>query len=1747
MPSRKLVNLCRFVLVVLLAWIALSGLLLAQSGTALQFNAPGPDQAKQFVNLGPNLKLGDPTVNHGAFTIETWFKQEGKGWFAMLEYPSNPQVFAVPLIAKGNWNRTSYFLGIDYFQRVLVADFDDGAGAGHPIYGTTILSDDKWYHAAAVYDGSTWYLYLDGHLEATATIGSTPRYDDTGNTSLATAITSGGSIGMWSYNGWFQGSMDEARFWNVARTAEELSDSKDAEILAAPGLVARYGLNEGSGTVARDSSGSVPAFDGTLMSHNDDTGGGNPATWLTGSPFKPGRGKLANRALGFNLMGTPYMPGDRDPRYANAYLDMGTAPALGLSTFTIEAWINWAWGGDSYLGNVKVPPGTGKYGSSELYAFPIAAKGNDSGGNYYFGLTRGAAGDDAPDAQLVAFFQDRNNPWNFPIVLSNQRIAKNGWHHVAVTFDGIQLQLYIDGVADAQTTTNGAFPNSDSRSHFSIAGGPDQGQLAGSMEQVHVWNYARSLAQIADNRTVNSTTPESGLLARWSMDDGGVPISDLGGSGGVAGLLAGTNWVYISGVPSPLFNWTDLNHTPVVTDPGAQTNNQGDSIALQIQATDEDGDALAYSAIGLPPGLSIFSGSGLITGTATTSGTYNVTVTVTDNTALVNPTFVWTINHVSLPPSASPDTYSMVGDGSLVVDAVHGVLANDFDPNGMPLTAVLVSNPGHGSVTLNADGSFTYIVAGYSGPDTFTYQATDGTLSSTPAVVTINISPRNYPPGVPVLVAPSDGASGVPTPVTLDVTVADPNQDELTVNFYGKKISGLPSDFTIVMLPDTQWYSSGNPEVFNEQTQWAVDNRQRLNIQFVTQVGDITNGNSDYEWQNASHSMGILDAAGIPNNFSLGNHDCCDGTQPWGSAGSDQYFPVNRYAFLGNNYGYLGSDPVADADDMPRDIAGNIVPNGNRSNYELFSVGYLDFIVLHLELDTPNGAAYPDGGKSANVMHWADRLLTKYSTRKAIISMHVYIEPSGGRATAPFLRHDGTGTSAEQVWQQLIFPHCNVVMTQNGHDAQGSGDEGMRVDNNACGKPVYQIMFDPEDRDNWFGDGWMRYYTFHTAQNTIEAFTYSPYLNQYEEDPPVCCKYNGVGGGHFTLNFDMGAPDYTLLDTKYVASGSHATTTWSGLDANTQYSWYADVSDGINPVVTSPAWTFTTTLPNHPPVAVNDSYSVNEGQTLTVAAITGVLANDTDADGDTLHAVLVTGPTHGNLTLNDDGSISYIPSVDFAGSDAFTYKANDGKADSNIATATISVLTTTGVITTPAPGATLTGSTVTFTWTAGTGSSAYWLDIGNVPGGNQYYQSGNLGNVLTTTANGLPTNGGTVYVTLYSSVGGQWISTAYTYTAFNPSGVQGVITSPTPGSTLSGNSVTFTWSAGTGSSAYWLDIGNVPGGNQYYQSGNLGNVLTTTGNGLPTNGSTVYVTLYSSVGGQWLSNAYTYTAFSASGVQGVVTSPSPGSTLSGSSATFTWTAGAGSSAYWLDIGNVPGGNQYSQSGNLGNVLTTTANGLPTDGSTVYVTLYSSVAGQWLSNAYTYTAFSASGVQGVITSPSPGSTLTGSSVTFIWSAGAGASAYWLDAGSSPAGNQYYQSGNLGNVLTTTVNGLPTDGSTVYVTLYSLVGGQWLSYAYTYTAYGNVSTRGAITTPAPGSTLSGSVATFTWSAGTGATAYWLDIGNVAGGNQYYQSGNLGNVLTTTVYSLPADGSIIYSTLYSYVGGQWLSSQYTYVSGP
>src|SRR5262249_3258876 len=94
---------------------------------------------------------------------------------------------------------------------------------------------------------------------------------------------------------------------------------------------------------------------------------------------------------------------------------------------------------------------------------------------------------------------------------------------------------------------------------------------------------------------------------------------------------------------------------------------------------------------------------------------------------------------------------------------------------------------------------------------------------------------------------------------------------------------------------------------------------------------------------------------------------------------------------------------------------------------------------------------------------------------------------------------------------------------------------------------------------------------------------------------------------------------------------------------------------------------------NSAPTAANDGYTVVHDSRLSVSAESGVLANDADANGDPLFAVLVSGPTHGTLTLSLDGSFSYTPTATYSGSDSFTYQAGDGTAASATTTVTLTV------------------------------------------------------------------------------------------------------------------------------------------------------------------------------------------------------------------------------------------------------------------------------------------------------------------------------------------------------------------------------------------------------------------------------------------------------------------------------------------
>jgi hypothetical protein len=295
----------------------------------------------------------------------------------------------------------------------------------------------------------------------------------------------------------------------------------------------------------------------------------------------------------------------------------------------------------------------------------------------------------------------------------------------------------------------------------------------------------------------------------------------------------------------------------------------------------------------------------------------------------------------------------------------------------------------------------------------------------------------------------------------------------------------------------------------------------------------------------------------------------------------------------------------------------------------------------------------------------------------------------------------------------------------------------------------------------------------------------------------------------------------------------------------------------------------------------------------------------------------------------------------------------------------------------------------------------------------------------------------------------------------------------------------------------------------------------------------------------WL--ACVYAAGALAVTPAAVASPANGSTLTGATQTFQWNAASGATLYQLWVGTTPGTYDIGYFPAEGVTTTSwTVTVLPTDGRTLYVTLWSNIGGTYYSSASTYMAASHPSGGAVITNPPNGSAI-GATQTFQWNAAPGATLYQLWFGTTPGAFDigYFPAGGL-TTTSWTVSGLPTDGRTLYVTLWSMVGGVYQSTASTYVASGGAppEVAASITNPTNGSLLPGSSATFQWNAATGAQLYQVWLGNSAGAYDIgYSDGTMNT--STMLSSLPTDGRTLYVRLWTGFASGYKFNDYTYVA--
>src|SRR6266700_4148084 len=229
---------------------------------------------------------------------------------------------------------------------------------------------------------------------------------------------------------------------------------------------------------------------------------------------------------------------------------------------------------------------------------------------------------------------------------------------------------------------------------------------------------------------------------------------------------------------------------------------------------------------------------------------------------------------------------------------------------------------------------------------------------------------------------------------------------------------------------------------------------------------------------NASHSIGILDHAGIPYALAIGNHDY------------DKLPPVNRSAITFNQY--FGPSRYANAGHYG---ATNFPAGSNENFYETFNWGGKSYLVLVLEFVPRNSA-----------LAWAKSVLNANTDKEVFVTTHSYLYSDNTTVdecdTADMV---GDNNGAMQ-WSKLISQYPNISVVLSGHITNQFN--ARRSDVGAAGNFVHQIFANWQVWTNG-GNGYLRVMQFSPSNNTINVQTYSPYTGLYLTD----------SGDQFTLKW----------------------------------------------------------------------------------------------------------------------------------------------------------------------------------------------------------------------------------------------------------------------------------------------------------------------------------------------------------------------------------------------------------------------------------------------------------------------------------------------------------------------------------------------------------------------------------------------------------------------------------------------------
>lgn len=281
---------------------------------------------------------------------------------------------------------------------------------------------------------------------------------------------------------------------------------------------------------------------------------------------------------------------------------------------------------------------------------------------------------------------------------------------------------------------------------------------------------------------------------------------------------------------------------------------------------------------------------------------------------------------------------------------------------------------------------------------------------------------------------------------------------------------------TLIVLPDTQFYSCAYPQIFQSQTQWIVDHKRDEGIAAVIHTGDIVDGDVHEQWQVASASLHRLDGV-VPYLVTTGNHD----------------MRADRSSYIASYFDPAGSGAQV------RD------PGRFDNAYQVVELAGQAWLLLGLEF-APRHA----------VLQWAGEVLAAHAALPAIVFTHAYLYSDGqryDRAITPLQPYhpDGYGftpqegvNDGEDIFRKLIEPHENVRLVVCGHVIPDG--TARSVVTRSSGSVVHQVLANYQLCDRCpcseveGGGGYLRRLRFDPEVRAIDVSTYSPHLGRSLRD-----------------------------------------------------------------------------------------------------------------------------------------------------------------------------------------------------------------------------------------------------------------------------------------------------------------------------------------------------------------------------------------------------------------------------------------------------------------------------------------------------------------------------------------------------------------------------------------------------------------------------------------------------------------------